>query len=352
MVSLRKKYITNYQNKQEIKEDLQLLFLQRLHRLLSSGYPLIKALEVLEWHKELMTPTEIIREELMKGKYMDEAFQHARFHHTVTAYLYFVRFNNDLTSSLEKAMQMFEQRVENRKKFTRLLRYPLVLSFMFIILLFFLKRNILPSFVELFQYSNDSSSTVLYSIIFIDIATTISLIGLFITLVGFIGWKYYRQKLPIEDQLLLYQKIPIYRFYVRMQTSYYFATHISMFLQTGMSMNKILDQMSKQKKLPIIAYYTQLMQLQLQNGFQLGPLLMNFPFIEQQIAYIFDHNQNNDTLEQDLRTYADYITENMEGKTTKIIMLIQPIFFIILAIFIIFVYMTLMWPMFQLIQSV
>ena|SRR5690625_787452 len=352
MVSFLKQYITNYRNKQDLKEGHQLLFMQRLHRLLMSGYPLIKALQILEWDNELIVPTRIVREELIKGKYMDEAFQYAKFHHTIIAYLYFVRFNNDLSSSLDKAIRMFEQRVENRKKFTRIMRYPIALSFVFIMLLFFLKRNILPSFVELFQYSEDSSSTVLYSIIFIDIATTGFLIALMIALIGLLGWRLHRHKLPIEDQLKLYQKIPIYRSYVRMQTSYYFATHISMFLQTGMSMNKILDQMSKQKKLPIIAYYTQLMQLQLQNGFQLGPLLMNFPFIEQQIAYIFDHNQNNDTLEQDLRTYADYITENMEGKTTKIIMLIQPIFFIILAIFIIFVYMTLMWPMFQLIQSV
>src|SRR5699024_12191397 len=101
-----------------------------------------------------------------------EAFQAAKFHHTVVSYMYFVRFNHDLTASLEKALHMFKQRVENKKKFTRIIRYPFILSVIFIILLFFLKRNILPSFIELFQHSQDSSSTVLLSIMVIDVVVT------------------------------------------------------------------------------------------------------------------------------------------------------------------------------------
>lgn len=347
-----RKYITNYRSEFRIKDADQLLFMKRLLRLLQNGYPLVRALEIVQWNKELIAPATIIMKELLEGQYLDEAFQKAGFHNSIIAYLFFVRFNNDLQASLERSIVMFEQRITNKKKFAQIIRYPLILSVIFILLLFFIKRNILPSFIDLFQYSHDSTSTVVYSLIFLDAVTTVVIISIILTLGTFIGWKLYYRKWPIEHQVKLYEKAPIYRAYLRLQISYYFATHISMFLQTGMSMKDILQQMSKQRKIPILAYYTSLMQAQLQQGFQLDHLLMNFYFIEKQIALIFESNHNHDSLAKDLSAYGDYVIEEMERKIAKMMMLIQPVFFMFLGCFIIFIYLMLMWPMFQLIQTV
>src|SRR5699024_5515009 len=159
--------------------------------------------------------------------YIDEAFDQAKFHHTIIAYLYFVRFNHDLITSLNKAIYMFSQRVENRKKFIRIIRYPLVLSFIFIILLLFLKGTILPSFLELFQHSPESSNSIVLAITFIDMLVSLILLLIIFILTSFFVWRLYLRKLPIEDQMTYVKKVPIYRSFVRMQTSYYFTTHIS-----------------------------------------------------------------------------------------------------------------------------
>lgn len=352
MALLVKKRIMNFRKNKLLNDDQQLLFLQRLHRLLNDGYSLTRALKILEWNQSFIQSTEVITKHLTEGKYIDEAFDQAKFHHTIIAYLYFVRFNHDLITSLNKAIYMFSQRVENRKKFIRIIRYPLVLSFIFIILLLFLKGTILPSFLELFQHSQESSNTIVLAITFIDILVSLILLLIIVILTSFFVWRLYLRKLPIEDQMTYVKKIPIYRSFVRMQTSYYFTTHISMFLKTGMSMQTILKQMTSQRKLPLIAYYASLMEHQLQNGFPLDPLIMNFDFIEPQIAYIFEQQQNNDMLEHDLQAYADYVIQHMEDQMKKTLTLIQPIFFCILASFIIFIYLALMWPMFQIIQTV
>lgn len=352
MDSFRLKHMRFYRKSKLLKDEDQLLFLQRLHRLLLDGYSLIDALKVIKWTKKFIEPARIIKAEIMDGKYIDEAFQTANFHQTIVAYLYFVRFNHDFTISIEKALRIFEQRVSNRKKLTQVVRYPIILSIIFIILLFILKTSILPSFNELFQYSKGSSSSIMITMTVINMLVTAFIIVVVLIMIAFISWKLHLRKLPIEDQIKYYKKIPLFRSFLRMQTSYYFTTHISMFLETGMSMKMILEQMSIQDKLPLIAFYANLMNNQLQNGFQLGHLVDNFYFIEKQIAYIFDQQQNNDTLEKDLRAYGEYVIENLEYKTKKGMMLIQPIFFVILACFIVFIYLALMWPMFQLIQTV
>lgn len=352
MDSFRWKHMMIYRKSKLLTDEDQLLFLQRLHRLLLDGYSLMDALKVIEWTEKFIEPAQIIKAEIMHGKYIDEAFQAANFHQTIVAYLYFVRFNHDFTISIKKALRIFEQQVSNRKKLTQVVRYPVILSIIFIVLLFVLKTSILPSFNELFQYNQGSSSSIMITMTVINMLVTIFIIVVVLAIVGFTSWKFHLRKLPIEDQIQYYKRIPLFRSFLRMQTSYYFTTHISMFLETGMSMKMILEQMSSQDKLPLIAFYANLMNNQLQNGFQLGHLIDNFYFIEKQIAYIFDQQQNNDTLEQDLRAYGEYVIDNLEHKTKKGMMLIQPIFFVVLACFIVFIYLALMWPMFQLIQTV
>lgn len=352
MVSFLKKYIMIRTIEPKLKETTQLHFLKRLHRLLKNGYSLLAALEVVKWDKEMNPTASIMMDVLKKGYPLDEAFQEAHFHKTIVAYLYFVRINGNLLSSLEKCLIMFEHRITYIKKFTQVIRYPIVLSFTFIILLIFLKQSVLPSFLELFQSSTDSSKTVLYSMIIIDFVSTLFVICLVLCIVGTVFWHVYKRNVSVERIIAFYAKIPFVRSFIKLQTSYYFATHMSMFLKAGLSIKDTLTNMSKQEKLPIVAYYTTLMTEKFSNGFYIDHLLRNLPFIERQLASLFQKNNNAESLAKDLATYADFLAEDMERKIMRIITLIQPVFFVMLACFIILVYMTLMWPMFQLIQTV
>src|SRR5690625_3152888 len=352
MASFLKKVLKNPTNEPKLTEQTQLHFLKRLHRLLENGYPIINALELMKWDKQMDQTISILNLALKEGNTLDESFEKACFHDTIIAYLYFVRINGNLLSSLEKCVIMFEQRILYKNKFTQVIRYPIVLSFIFVTLLIFLKQSVLPSFLELFQSSAASSKTVLTSIIIIDLLSTVSIIMLGVMLVGSIMWYFFKRKISIESQISFYNKMPLIRSFIRMQTSYYFATHMSMFLQAGMSIKDTLLNISNQKKLPIIAYYASLMTERLSNGFYIDELLQNLSFLDNHLANIFQKNNNTHSLTKDLATYADFLAEEMERRIMKIITLIQPIFFVIIAGFIVLVYLTLMWPMFQLIQTV
>lgn len=352
MVSFLKKFIKTHYFHKALQEDVQLTFLKRLHRLLDNGYSLIGALEVIKWDKKLANVSEQIIQLLMEGYVIDEAFEKANFHPTIIAYLYFVRINGNLIASIEKCTNMFEQRIKYIKKFSRVIRYPIVLFIVFIFLLIFLKQSVLPLFSDLFQSSTESSRTVLFSIIFIDFISTTFIIVIFLIGIATFIWHFYKRHMSIEEQIAIYNKIPIYRAFLKIQTSYYFATHMSMFLEAGMPIKEILENMSGQQKLPIISHYASLMLEQLQNGVYIDHLLQNLPLLEEQLATLFQKHHNIDSLKKDLTAYAEFLADTLKQKITRAISYIQPAFFITLACFIIFIYLTLMWPMFQLIQTV
>src|SRR5690606_18162351 len=113
-----------------------------------------------------------------------------------------------------------------------------------------------PSFLDIF--TEESNRTVYYTISFIDILTTfITVCGITFCLLGII-WVFIERKVSIQNKLRLYKNIPIYKNYVTMQTSYFFATHFSSLLKTGMSYKEILEHMANQQKLPIISYYAKI----------------------------------------------------------------------------------------------
>src|SRR5699024_7577271 len=349
MDSFLKKFTSK---KTELSEDEQLIFLKRLYRLLENGYSFLEALQVIKWDHTLQSVASKITSNIKAGKYIDEAFSETGFHSTIVSYLFFVRYNGDFLTSLHHCVGMFEQRLNYVRKFKQVIRYPLVLSGFFFILLFFLKTSVLPAFEEIFAMNSSSSVTLTISMTVIHLFITSFFITCIAALLFIMFWKLYRRNFPIHKQIAIYQKIPIYRMILKLQTCYYFSTHITMYLKAAMSLKNILEQLKSQNHLPILRHYVELMYQQLQSGHYIHPLLLELSFIDRPLALLFERQNNLRYLERDLDAYAAMLTEQLEQKIMKIITLVQPFFFGFLALMILFVYISLMWPMFQLITTI
>lgn len=345
------KRFTKTRNK-KLPKEVQLRFLKLLHRLLNNGYPLLSALESIQWDKQMIEPATQITTALKNGLTIDKAFEQATFNHSITSYLYFVKANGDLLGSIDKCIEMYEQRMNYTKKFQQIVRYPFILLFIFSVLLYFIKKSVLPSFVDLFQTSTEASATVNFSMMIIEFLGNLVVILLILVIIAIFVWHVTKKHVPIEKQMKLYNQVPIFRTFLKLQTSFFFATHFSNLLKTGMSFKEILEHMTHQQKLPIIAHYSTLMTTELTRGLHITSLISQFAFLERQLTTIFRNNADVQVLEKDLTVYAGMLMEEIERKIIKAITFIQPLFFIILASFIIFIYITLMWPMFQLIKTI
>ncbi|WP_337019683.1 type II secretion system F family protein [Oceanobacillus massiliensis] len=338
--------------RRKLSNTLQLRFLELIHRFLSNGYTLLEALEAMQWDKEMESTAAVMIASLKEGYSVDQSFEKAAFHPTISSYLYFVRGNGDLQGSVAKCRSMYEHRIKYAKRFQQTSRYPLILFFVFGLLLYFIQQSVLPSFQNLFQTSPGSSATIKLSMFVIEtLGFTLTILAAMLV-TGIIIFGITKYKFPIERQMKVYRAIPIYSRFLRLQTSYLFAIHFSSLLKTGMSFREILFHMSEQQKLPIVAYYSQQMTIELTKGFHIASLLTVFHFMEPQLTSIFRKDADAHALEKDLSMYAELLMEEIQRKVVKIITLIQPVFFLILASFIIFIYVTLMWPMFQLIKTI
>src|SRR5699024_203954 len=86
----------------------------------------------------------------------------------------------------------------------------------------FLRHTVLPSFIDIFQMSDESSSTILFSIYIIEWIYKLLLSTIALLFAGSMLWKFIRKQLSMEEKIKVYNLIPVYRQYLKLKTSLLF----------------------------------------------------------------------------------------------------------------------------------
>lgn len=350
MAIFQKKFYS-VNNRKKPSPQLQLRFLKQLTKLLGNGYSLIDSLEIIAWDSELKNLSHTLKQMLTNGTPLAMALEKIYFHHIITSYLSFVQSSGDLKQHIDKCVIIYEQRVAYLKKVNQIMRYPLLLVFIFLALLFFINTYVLPAFLDLFHTNLETSITISQFMTMISIfGKTVSILSIILIFI-WIMWKLFNKNIRIKQRIQIYRSIPIYRSFMTLHTSFLFASHLSTLLKSGMTIKEILQHMASQKNVPIISYYSSLLISEFTRGAQIDQLLKQLPLIDKQFAVIFQNN-NIDNLAKELTVYADMLIDQFNRKMVNIITMIQPVIFTVLALFIIFIYIALMWPMFDLIKTI
>lgn len=328
----------------------QLRFLQILSRMLSKGLTISESLDTLSFYAEYKHIADRIKHDLKNGLHLDESLEKVHFHDSIVTHLYVVRNNGNLENRIKQSVHLYQNRINYQKRFQQVIRYPLILIITFTIILYFVYNQVLPSFQFLFV--SDLSPAIQLTFFVLQWFSYFILIVIILILLLFIFWSVYKKRISTDLKIKFLSRIPILSSYYRKQTSFHFATQLSSLLQTGMSFNTLLSYMANQDKLPIVIYYSKQMHLQLARGKSLESLFTSFVFIEKQLKAIMSNRVDANTLAKDLHVFAELSIEDLYHQLNKVITYIQPIFFIIVGAFIIFIYISVLSPMFDIMNSI
>ncbi|MFC7060615.1 type II secretion system F family protein [Halobacillus seohaensis] len=324
----------------------QIRFLNRLCKLLYKGFPLLEALKMTSWDAEFKNTTNEITRQLNIGNPLDIAFQEAHFSKQVVSYLYFSRIHYDLPEMFKQCADLLEMQHEYTKKIKEALRYPLLL-FAFVTVAFtVIKQTILPSFQTLF----DNGGTKPFSLVILNIVDImITGVGfiIIIALLLFLLFHLMKNRLSIEQTLFLYEKLPIVKSYKMFSLTFLFSTHLSALVATGLTLKNSLEVISTQPRYPHLSHYGLIILKHLNNGQQLGASLQDCRLLRPELTSIFHHTNDLRTLSEELQVLSEMLVDQFKEKLTKIIQLIQPIFFIGVALVVILIYASIMLPLYQ-----
>ncbi|WP_058307462.1 competence type IV pilus assembly protein ComGB [Gracilibacillus massiliensis] len=329
----------------------QYRILYRFEQLLKNGYSLNDVIDILKWEKQLRPLLQEMEDLLYRGESFVDTLEKTHFNQEVIHFLKIAVHHGNLTYGLQQCCQILQQRIQFTTKLKKLSRYPLFLFLFFFIILYFMKTTIFPSFTQLLGANQDVSSVFHTAEIVINTVFYGTIICVIAGLLLFVFTVLFKNALSIESKIKLILNIPIYNRYSKMRTTYLLATHLASLFQSGLTMRDSLQVIKSEQHQTIINHYGMLISDHLAQGYSYATIFPQCQLLEDQLTKIMTKDRNQTQLQKELTLYADHLIQQIEMYLKKWITLLQPILLSILALFVVFVYLSLMLPMFDYIQT-
>ncbi|NTU25112.1 type II secretion system F family protein [Bacillus tequilensis] len=335
-----------------LKDQAQLL--KRLGEMTAGGYTLLGGLRLMElqMNKRQADALADAVTRLREGAPFYQVLQSLSFHKEAVGICYFAETHGELSASMIQSGELLERKMAQADQMKRVLRYPLFLIFTVAVMFYMLQSIIIPQFSGIYQSMNieTSLSTDLLFAFFQHFDLVIILLVLFAAGIGLYYWLVFKKKSPAR-QMLICVRLPLIGQLIRLFNSYFFSLQLSSLLQSGLSIYDTLTAFKHQTFLPFYRSEAEQVIERLKAGESIEAAICKSPFYETDFSKVISHGQLNGRLDRELFTYSQFILQRMEHKVQKWTGILQPIIYGFVAAMIVIVYLSMLLPMYQMMNQ-
>lgn len=338
-----------------ISDQEQIDFISRLNDLLNHGFTISESFRFLIQHSSLNKPS--IKEKILatinSGANCYQILKALHFPQSIVMFIYFAELFGDLSSCLIHVQTYLERNYHAKKMLYKTIQYPIVLMSIFIIMLITINYTIMPQFNDLFKTMDVKLSPVQrFMSLFI---TTLPILFLYsstlICILISILWLIYHQ-LTIPQRIKFMTFMPIMKHYYSLFKTYRLASELSLFYRHGVSLQNIVKLYNMQSEDPYLKYLATQITKGTHRGDNLGTILSKLSCYQPDLITFITQGEQSGKLGLELQFYSSVIRTKIEQRMKRQIQIIQPLTFIVLAFLIIALYLVIMLPMFELIQTI
>ncbi|MED0961369.1 competence type IV pilus assembly protein ComGB [Bacillus paramycoides] len=333
----------------------QVLLLKRLSELLEKGYSLLQALEFLQFQLPSGKKDQVQRmiEGLKNGQSLHDSFHQLMFHPDMLSYLFYAERHGNISFALQQGSVLLYKKDKYKKDMMKVLQYPIFLAVFLMLILSVFNLILLPQFETLYSSLRSTTSPLTEQILFIIKSLPYFIFIIVLTvIIGFSLYMFYFRKLPPIQKVKILIHIPLMKTFLILNHSHYFSAQLSGLLQGGLSVLEALIVMMEQKHHPFFQYEATRIERQLIAGEQLQTIIAKSGYYEKELSYIITHGQVNGNLATELGDYSELIIEKIERKIKNILVVIEPILFTCIGVIVILMYLAMIMPMFQMMNSI
>ena len=336
------------------KKKEQAQFLLRLGELLESGYHLSEALRFLQ-SQESIRRRDSIEEALQllkSGQSLHEVMAVIGFHPPLLPYIHYAEFYGDLPRALQEGGLFWKKRNEDQEKLMKILVYPFVLLLFILFISIMLQGILLPKFEALYENMAIPPSFFLKFILFMSSLSDYLLYAIVIIALLVLSAKkwWYNNLCPLKQKQFLL-KIPFVKMYVRLFDTYYLSYQMSCLLAGGLSFNESMQLFTAYSKHPFYRKVSQVITDGLNEGRSLPSVFKHLPYFEPYMSDVLDNGQKNGKLDQELYHYSRIVMKILEDKISSVLKMIQPLLFATVGVIVISIYLSVLLPMFSIMES-
>lgn len=337
-----------------VPSPLQAVFLKRLSELLNEGYTFHESVTMLlPFHvKNINTVQTKVTEIQKRGLGVTEVFRILGFPNRLLLPIYLASQHGHLAETTEVLAINSTFTEQARKRLKNLLLYPLFLFIVIFLLFTVFKIYFLPNMETLLsQNSSQSEGSLALTNTLLNLPNTFLISFLCFFLVCICFFIFLRNK-KMEFKILFIKKIPILNGWFRLLVTRIFSREIGVLLESGMSLQEAFSALIDQKENKVLQFIVTKMNEKVIFGssFSEGVILVDC-FTDDFHQFIV-HGENNGYLGKELTLYSDFINKRMEERLSRYLSIVQPVMFLILAVFIVGAYLAILLPVYEMINII
>ncbi|ETT82261.1 competence type IV pilus assembly protein ComGB [Viridibacillus sp. FSL R5-0477] len=330
-------------------------FLKKMSVLLEEGYTFRDSLSMLLPHhvEELSEVESLVEEKFRSGSNMSEILQLLGFQKSYLMTIHVAEQHGRVVRALDSIASQMITKEETQKRLQKLMAYPAIL-FVFLVLLFFgFRTYFLPnmSSMMLSREGDASVSKLTLSSFFLHIPDALIIAACGSILFAFVAWRIISKK-EIAHQMIVYLKIPVLCRFFRLQLTRQFAYELGGLLESGLSMQESLIILQRQELQPFMAKIAGELRNRVIFGDSLSTAVNHMKFFQKGFNAHILHGEEGGNLGRELQIYSDFLTDKTEANMTRVLAIIQPLLFCIIAVCILGAYLAILLPMYEMIEMV
>ncbi|AVQ33085.1 type II secretion system F family protein [Staphylococcus muscae] len=332
-----------------------LLIIDRTCQLLLHGFTLIEAIQFI--HQQLNIKDEKFNQQFLQTVVHEgscyEIFKYLNYPDIILMQIYFAEKYSELSETLAQCYLFYANHLKLKAQFMKAIQYPFILLFIFLILILTLNHTVLPEFDHMYE-TMQIKRTFLQSLLkaFISHFPMLLTITLLTTLSALHLFKKWLTKQSMQTQIYVLTHIPIFKKYYRLFTTYQISQHFVLFFKNGITLNDIIKIYLSQNENAFLKYIGESLQSELQKGYPFSNILRTLNCFEDNFISYIEQGEQRDKLDVELMIYNRFLMDHIQSFITRHIKLIQPIMFLFIGLLIMGVYLEMMLPVFEMMQSI
>ncbi len=335
----------------KIKKEKILFFTRELRVMLKSGITFSDALNILysqEKDKYLKYILGKILKSITSGKTIFESYKPFDYIFGDN-YIYMLKIgekSGSLTQRLEDIAKDLEFNIQNQKKISSMLIYPITVLIFTVSIISFLILNILPSFIDIFEENNVEiplATKILLSISdnFMVILGMI-ILGI-VSLIFLVRYVNKNKNLKYKKDKMLFQ-IPLLRVFFKYSFSINFYRTFSVLLSTGINMDEILEILYKNNNNLFIKSKMLRLKTSIISGSNVSEAIKYIDFFEDRFFNLVVSGEKSNSLSENLFFISEVLKQDLEYHTKKILTILEPLIMLFLGFIIGFIIIAIYLP--------
>lgn len=328
-------------NKNKLTRKQRIDFVQLLGDLLENGFSLQQAFAFF-FNANLFVPSILasVQQDLNQGKSLAASFAQLNYSNDQILQIELAESHGDLAQTLSGIAEQMRLVQRQRENFFKAVSYPLLLLIFLIVILLGMRFFLLPQLLVSGMIRAED-----FSVQLIKMVPVIGLGMIIFLLVLLLCWQSWGKKHNYLVRFRVLAKIPLLGTLFSNYYSAYFALEWGKLFQQGLELNQIIECLLVVNGRSLMQEMAGDLKVRLAQGNTLAEELERYPFLTREFSRIVFQGEARGNLAKELLTYSQLVWRRFFNQLEFLCSWLQPLVFLIVAILIVSLYLTMLLPL-------